>query len=68
MAKQIIWSHLAENDFATILEYIDKNWENSHIKFHKPDRKYFKSDFFKSKIISNLLQKEKGQKVYSHHA
>jgi plasmid stabilization system protein ParE len=27
MAKQIIWSHLAENDFANILEYLDKNWE-----------------------------------------
>jgi plasmid stabilization system protein ParE len=27
MPKQIIWSHLAENDFAKILDYLDKNWE-----------------------------------------
>jgi plasmid stabilization system protein ParE len=28
MTKQIIWSHLAENDFANILDYLDKNWES----------------------------------------
>jgi plasmid stabilization system protein ParE len=27
MPKQIIWSNLAENDFANILDYLDKNWE-----------------------------------------
>ena len=27
MPKQIIWSHFAENDFADILDYLDKNWE-----------------------------------------
>jgi len=27
MPKHIIWSHLAENDFANILDYLDKNWE-----------------------------------------
>ena len=26
MPKHIIWSHLAENDFANILDYLDKNW------------------------------------------
>ena len=25
MSKQIIWAPLAENDFATILDYLDKN-------------------------------------------
>ena len=28
MPKQIIWSHLAENDFANILDYLDKNWDS----------------------------------------
>jgi len=27
MPKQIVWSFLAENDFAKILDYLDKNWE-----------------------------------------
>ena len=27
MPKQIIWSPLAENDFANILDYLDKNWD-----------------------------------------
>ena len=27
MPKQIIWSTLAENDFANILDYLDKNWD-----------------------------------------
>ena len=27
MPKQIIWSPLAESDFAKILDYLDKNWE-----------------------------------------
>jgi plasmid stabilization system protein ParE len=27
MPKQIIWSFLAENDFAKILDYLEKNWE-----------------------------------------
>jgi plasmid stabilization system protein ParE len=26
MHKPIIWSPLSENDFATILDYLDKNW------------------------------------------
>jgi plasmid stabilization system protein ParE len=28
MAKPIIWSPLSENDFANILDYLDKNWEH----------------------------------------
>ena len=27
MLKQTIWSPLAESDFATILEYLNKNWD-----------------------------------------
>jgi plasmid stabilization system protein ParE len=27
MSKQITWSQLAENDFANILDYLDRNWE-----------------------------------------
>jgi len=27
MPKQIIWSPRAENDFANILDYLDKNWD-----------------------------------------
>jgi plasmid stabilization system protein ParE len=27
MPKPIIWSPLSENDFANILDYLDKNWE-----------------------------------------
>ena len=27
MPKQIIWSPLAEFDFANLLDYLDKNWE-----------------------------------------
>ena len=27
MPKQIRWSHLAENDFENILDYLDKKWE-----------------------------------------
>ena len=27
MPKNIIWSHLAENDFENILNYLAKNWE-----------------------------------------
>jgi plasmid stabilization system protein ParE len=27
MPKQIIWSPLAESDFASILEYLNKNWD-----------------------------------------
>ncbi len=27
MPKQITWSHLAENDFANILDFLNKNWE-----------------------------------------
>ena len=27
MPKQTIWSPLAESDFATILEYLNKNWD-----------------------------------------
>ena len=27
MPKPIIWSPLSENDFANILNYLDKNWE-----------------------------------------
>ena len=27
MPKQIIWSPLAEGDFASILEYLNKNWD-----------------------------------------
>jgi len=27
MAKQIIWSPLAESDLSNILDYLDKNWE-----------------------------------------
>ena len=27
MPKQIIWSPFAENDFANILDYLDKNWD-----------------------------------------
>jgi plasmid stabilization system protein ParE len=26
MSKKIIWSPLADKDFASILEYLDKNW------------------------------------------
>jgi plasmid stabilization system protein ParE len=26
MPKPIIWSHFSENDFANILDYLDKNW------------------------------------------
>jgi plasmid stabilization system protein ParE len=26
MSKPIIWSHLSENDFANILDYLDQNW------------------------------------------
>jgi plasmid stabilization system protein ParE len=28
MPKQIIWSPLSETDFSTILEYLQKNWNN----------------------------------------
>lgn len=28
MPKQIIWAPLAENDFAGILDYLDKNWDS----------------------------------------
>lgn len=28
MPKQIIWAPLAENDFAAILDYLDKNWDS----------------------------------------
>ena len=28
MPKQIIWASLAENDFAAILDYLDKNWDS----------------------------------------
>jgi plasmid stabilization system protein ParE len=28
MHKKLIWSPLAENDFANILEYLQLNWEN----------------------------------------
>lgn len=27
MAKQIVWSRFAENDFAAILEYLNENWD-----------------------------------------
>ena len=27
MPKQIVWSPLSENDFADILEYLNKNWD-----------------------------------------
>ena len=26
MPKPIVWSHLSENDFANILDYLDKTW------------------------------------------
>ena len=28
MTKQIVWSPLAENDFAIILAYLNENWDN----------------------------------------
>lgn len=28
MPKRIIWAPLAENDFAAILDYLDKNWNS----------------------------------------
>jgi plasmid stabilization system protein ParE len=28
MPKKIIWAPLAENDFAGILDYLDKNWDS----------------------------------------
>ena len=29
MHKPIVWSPLSENDFANILEYLDKNWDSA---------------------------------------
>lgn len=28
MSKKVVWSPLSENDFAKILEYLDKKWNN----------------------------------------
>ena len=28
MPKKVIWSHLAENDFSDILEYLNNNWDS----------------------------------------
>ena len=32
MPKQIIWSPLAENDFVSILDYIQKNWDSKVVE------------------------------------
>ena len=29
MHKPIVWSPLSENDFANILDYLDKNWDST---------------------------------------
>lgn len=32
MPKQIIWSPLSENDFISILDYLQNNWDNAVVK------------------------------------
>ena len=32
MPKQIIWSPLSENDFVSILEYLQKNWDSKVVE------------------------------------
>lgn len=63
MAKQIIWSPLAEKDFDSILEYLEKNWGEKVIEsFIDLTEKLIFQISLNPKLFPTIHKKEKIRK------